>query len=437
MNTTEFSSSFSRDRAMEIAVAAAGHKFIHITRLRSPEARSHHFPAKTDAYSIALLDVTIDVSGALRLIEANGSNGASTSLSAGGDNNRAAHMCATLEARHPHGEKAVALLGHQAGFLLIPEFFRRAECFHEKVSGVRRSALRAPEEPLGDEDLTVVAGELGAIASHCAAQQGRLFYRGRPVVFGTNTNLVPELARQSRIHYHEGDTDLMTDFFHEGKLVPLIHDKYAQQRVAAGTGIVPLLCTEVYSRDACLSEVHRLRSSGTTLFLKMNGGSGGAGIEILPGRLTESKVKERWDALITSATQKYGPAIDKTIYPVRIFEFARSTDYLVAGKPHLWDLRVQCLISPGSVDVAPVLIRLCPEPFDERVFSRDSVVSNLTGREPSLRYVRSPWRAADCGTGSVLEQCGFTPEIYDRLLRACVAWCEHALSSDGHGKTST
>ena len=424
-----YSPSFSHGRAMEIAVAATGHKFVQLTALRSPHAQSHHLPAKTDDYSMALLDVTIDTSGALRLIEANGSNGALTSLTSEGDSARAAHMCATLQARHPGGGKGVALLGHQAGFLFLPEFFYRAECFHEKVSALQRSALRTSEEPLGDEELTVVVGELGAIANHCSGQDSRLFYRDRPVVFASNTNLVPELARRGRIAYDAGRTDLVTDFFHEGKLVPLIHDKCAQQQVAEGTGIVPLLNAEVYTHDDCLSEVRRLRSGGAALVLKMNGGSGGAGIEFLPPWLTESEIEERWEALITAAVKKYGPTIDKTIYPVRIFEFARSTDYKVAGNPHLWDLRVQCLISPGYVNVAPVAIRFCPGPFDDRVFSRDSVVSNMTGREPSLRFIRSPWRAADCGTGSVLESCGFTPKTYDRLLRACVAWCENALSN--------
>jgi hypothetical protein len=39
------------------------------------------------------------------------------------------------------------------------------------------------------------------------------------------------------------------------------------------------------------------------------------------------------------------------------------------------------MITPGAVEIAPAVIRLCPKPFDERVFSRNSVVSNLTGRE--------------------------------------------------------
>jgi hypothetical protein len=168
---------------------------------------------------------------------------------------------------------------------------------------------------------------------------------------------------------------------------------------------------------------------GNALVFKMNGGSGGAGIEFLPPWLTESEIEVRWDALVAGAVEKYGRTVEQTLYPVRIFEFARSTGYKVAGREHLWDLRVQCLIAPGSVEVAPAVIRLCPQPFDERVFARDSVISNLTGREASLRYMRSPWEAADSGAGTTLEYCGFTHRIYEHLIQAVVAWCEQAMAS--------
>lgn len=425
---TDLSTSTAHDRAIEIAVATAGHKFPQLSALRSPRALSHRFAAKTDDYSMVLLDVTLDTAGALRLIEANGSNAALSSLTATGDDSRAAHMCATLTAKYRGEERGVALLGHQAGFLHIPEFFARAGRFSEFVSAQWPTSLRGTDESLGDETVTVIAGELGAIAHHCAEKDGRLFYRDRPAVFATNTNLLPELARQGRISYRAGHAELSTRFFHEGKLVPLIHDKSAQQRVADGTGIVPLRHAAGHTRAECLAEATRLRNGGNALVLKMNGGSGGAGIEFLPPWLSDSEVEVRWDELVASAAKKYGAAVEQTLYPVRIFEFTRSTGYEVAGRSHLWDLRIQCLVTPGAVEVAPSVVRLCPEPFDECVFARGSVVSNLTGRPASLDFMRSSWQPADNGIGTTLESCGFTSSIYDRLLSACVAWCERAMA---------
>lgn len=417
---------------MEIAVAAAGHNFPQLTALRSPHASNHRFAANTDDYAIALLDVTLEHTGAIRLIEANGSNAALSSLTTSGDYARAAHMCATLAAKYRGDVKGVALLGHQAGFLHIPEFFNRAELFQNLVSAKWPSVLRAPSELLGDEEITVVPGELGAIARHCVERDGRLFYRDRLVVFASNPNLLPELARQGRLGYRAGHADLPTEFFHEGKLTPLIHDKSAQQRMADGTGIVPLRHADCYSRAECIAQTLRLHRGGNALVLKMNGGSGGAGIEFVPPWSTEPEIELRWDELVASAIKKYGPSVEQTLYPVRIFEFARSTGFQVAGRPHLWDLRVQCLIAPGTVDVAPAVVRLCPEPFDEHIFSRNSLISNLTGREASLRFMRSPWEPSESGAGTTLECCGFTPVIYEKLLHASVAWCERAMALSRH-----
>lgn len=416
-----------RKRAMELAVASAGHGFPRLTDLDTERAKRHRVQVASSDYAIVLLDVTLDTKGDLRLIEANGSNAALSSLTADGDEARAAHMAAAFEAKNKENKNGVALLGHQSGFLHIPEFFNRAGRFAERLEMRWNLELRDANERLGGECLTVIAGPLDLIASRCTESDGRLFYDGRSVLFATNTNLLPELARQGRIRHEGGRISLDTGFYHEGRLVPLIHDKSAQQVVADGTGIRSLVHADCDSPETCFACIQKFQKAELTAVLKMNAGSGGSGIEFVTPRLSKADIRQSWNRLLQSATIKYGQAVEETMFPVRVSEFTQSTPYRIGYSDHLWDLRVQCLISPGFIDVAPAVVRLCPEPFEQAAFSRNSVVSNLSGRTPSTQFMRSPWDVADDGSSNVLEACGIHGEIYNRLINACAAWCLNAL----------
>ncbi|MCB1088038.1 MAG: hypothetical protein KDM63_13390, partial [Verrucomicrobiae bacterium] len=61
-------------RALEIAAQTAGHGFPPLSRLRRHDGRAYDVESDTTDFGIALLDVTLDVNGNIRLIEANGSN---------------------------------------------------------------------------------------------------------------------------------------------------------------------------------------------------------------------------------------------------------------------------------------------------------------------------------------------------------------------------
>ena len=158
----------------------------------------------------------------------------------------------------------------------------------------------------------------------------------------------------------------------------------------------------------------------------MNAGSGGAGIEFFPPSMNEQEVRARLDMLVDSVLVKYGPNAERTLYPIRFFEFAQSTDYDLYGNKHLWDMRIECLINPGYIEVTPCVIRLCPAPFNRETFDRDGVVSNLTGREPTLRYMRAPSAIRKSRGYPVLKEIGVTAEILDRVIKSCAAWSEAA-----------
>jgi hypothetical protein len=158
----------------------------------------------------------------------------------------------------------------------------------------------------------------------------------------------------------------------------------------------------------------------------MNGGSGGTGIRFCPPWFDDSKRANELRLLVAGAAKKYGDNIEDTLFPIRTFEFVRSTGYALEDGQHLWDLRVQVLISPGKIQASPAIIRLCPEQFDPTLFTRDSVVSNLSGRPPSIQFMRSPWARNETDQTSVLEACGVEAARLDDMLTACVRWCERA-----------
>lgn len=410
-----------RSVALQLAVEATGHPFLPHAGLASPAAATYPktFTTRGNGFSFFLLDVTKTEDGKFRLIEANGSNGAATSAVTGNDAPRAKHMSLSFESKPKPGGRVVTLSAYQPGFLLIPEFFGRAGLFAEFLSHERPTNLRSAREELGDEVVSVVCDSIPNLADHIEQYDGRVYYKNRPVVFATNPNLLAELARRGVIGAAEGWYDIDTSFFHEGQCTPLVHDKGTQQEVAAGTGITPLDWEEGWSLAECAEIVKGFHARGQVAVAKMNAGSGGAGIEIIPPS-RNADTFPILQALTESARQKYGGEFLKTVFPIRIFEFARSTGFLLGGRAHLWDMRVQCLVYPGRVEVTPCVIRLCPEPFDEGSYARDCVVSNRTGRTPSMAFIRS---ALD---QSALRAAGLGDADLALLLESCAKWCEAA-----------
>jgi hypothetical protein len=111
----------------------------------------------------------------------------------------------------------------------------------------------------------------------------------------------------------------------------------------------------------------------------MNGGSGGTGIGFLPPNADAISIRSGLDELVADAEKKYAGNFKQTIFPFRLFEFARSSGYRLDDGDHLWDVRLHCLIWPDRIVVEPCILRLCPAPFDGLTYSREAVVNNLSG----------------------------------------------------------
>jgi hypothetical protein len=121
------------------------------------------------------------------------------------------------------------------------------------------------------------------------------------------------------------------------------------------------------------------------------------------------------------------------LFPLRGFEFVRSTGYPMADGGHVWDLRIGVLFEPGRAQVFPVSIRIAPDPFDEQSFhlARDQWVSNVGGRQVTLLKSGMDDEA--------LAAVGMTPEKLELAMRASLTWTLKAWDAamrDGGAKGS-
>lgn len=423
--------------AAELVLKTAGVPFPRLSRLGTtvddvPAAAIYraHFPASDiDGFSFFLIDVTVEEDGTIRLIEANTSNAALSSCGAG-DDDRALHMAQAFEHRVSPNAKVVALLAFQPGFIHLPEWFSRAAAFTRHLSCRRSVALRAWDEAPGQEDVTVICGPIPELADLVEMKDRAFFVHNREVAFMTNSNILPELVRLGKLAREQSGYACDLGVFHEGSAAALAHDKGLQQDLAFGTNIEPLAWREATSFTEALEALDWFADKNIVAMAKMNAGSGGAGIQPFTPDMAPKDRDRRLAALVESARHKHGATADETLYPIRFFEFAKARPYPLNGHGHLWDLRVQVLVRPGEISARACVVRLCPAPFDG-TFSWNSVVSNLTGRDPAhaMDHMRAPGAQRRSAGGTVLQGLGISDEDVHSILEGCAQWAMAAWRS--------
>jgi hypothetical protein len=187
---------------------------------------------------------------------------------------------------------------HWRAFRTGGEFFPRVDDFAERLEqrlGAGAVALRSAGEPLGEEPLSVVLGDVPAVAAHLHVdpRARRLLYRGRPVVFVGNPNLVPELVRTGQVRPgRAGAGDLDLRVFHAWRLVHLVHEKGRQQDLLQGTGIERLSYFEADSLEAARVRARALLTQGPVV-LKPNGASGGTGVHVVTPGMSDAELDAR------------------------------------------------------------------------------------------------------------------------------------------------
>jgi hypothetical protein len=382
-------------------------------------------PIRADGHALVVLDLIVNANGNLNLCEANGSNAAASSFGdPEGDTARAAHQVAAARHRIVTADTGVVLICYATGTGAIAEILARASLVTNEIAGLRPCRLTDASQELHGA-ITVVVDTVEVIARYITDVDGRLFYRGVEVVSIANPNLLPELVRCGTIRRDGPAYCIDTSVFHDGPLVELIHDKGAQQSIAAGTGITPLAYRICDDEEACVRAITEFNAAGNAVVAKMNGGSGGTGIEFFGPGCERTQIGAGLARLHQAAADRYEGAVEKSIWPIRIFTFAESTGYPVAGRHHLWDMRVVALISPGKVDLTFCGIRLCPEPFERGSFDKKTVLSNVTGRSTDLETTLSPLVEFGRPTAH-LKAGGVDEAALTRISKACARWCEAA-----------
>jgi len=397
-----------------------------------------------DDWGLVFLDVVIEAgSGDLVCHEVNGPNAVGTDALTGDSRFRAenearhtaqrARDCGYLDASGRLNQPVAALQAHVHSryFRTGGEFFPRVDHYASCVEAVlpgNRVAMRAASEPLGGEDIAVVFGDVAAVGAVLSVdpETRRFVYRGRPVVFIGNPNLLPELARLGRLA-RDGRRYLGADLhvLYGGRLVETIHDKGLQQSLLARTGIRPIEYFEAPTCEAALRQT-RMMLERRAVVLKPNAASGGTGVRVAVNEMSDREIETLIAEMIEDCRVKYGDDIERMVFPLRGFEFIRSTGYPMADGGHIWDLRIGVLFEPGRAHVFPVSLRIAPDPFDETTFHRvrDQWVSNVAGRQVTL---------LKSGMDDVtLAAVGMTPEKLDLAMRASLSWTLNAWDAAAH-----
>lgn len=430
------------DRLLRIVLAHWGD--IEEWKLADPAvAAARGFPRRVsvegvDEGGILFVDVTIDArTGSPVCHEVNGSNAVGSDALTGDSRGRAGievrHALRRIHAlglRGAEGRLArplVTIHAHQhwGAFRTGGEFYPRVGLFAEGLADLLPGVgmeVRGALEDLGDEDLSVVVGDVPSIGEHLEpALRGEGFlYRGRPVVFLGNPNLAVELLRRGRLRREDAriaGADLGS--FLCPRLLHLVHDKATQQALFEGTAIRPLACFEAWSRGEAIARTIEHLARGPFV-LKPNGGSGGTGVRVAVPSMDDAELRAVVDGVTADFAKKYGESSERVLFPIRGFEFVRSTGLPMEDGEHLWDLRVAVEFEAGMASLYPVSFRLTPAAFDERTFhlDRDQWISNVSGRKVTL--LRSGLDA------ETLHAVGMTDARLDEVLAACAAWTVNA-----------
>jgi hypothetical protein len=440
-----------------VRIALAGSGDIEEWRLGDADrARAKGYPRPfttpvLDDAGTVFLDVTLDhATGAPACHEVNGPNGVGSDALTGESSLRAAiearqaarrlRELALLDNDGAAREPVVTVHAHQhwSAFRTGGEFYPRVDRFCDALAGDlpgTRVRMRGAREELGDESVSVVVGDVPAVASGMSADETFGFrYRGRPVIFAGNPNLLPELTRTGKLPLptsNASGAELRS--FHAWRLARLFHDKARQQALLRGTGIEPLRCFVASTRDEAVERARGMLVDGPCV-LKPSAASGGVGVHALVPGMTTDEIAARVDAVIADYVAKYGPNAEAVVFPIGGFEFARSTGYPMADGAHLWDLRIAVLFESGTAWAFPVSMRMAPLPFDPRSYwlDRDQWVSNVSGRRSTL--LKSGL------DDDALAAVGFDDEMLDRVVTASVKWTTNAWDAStrdgGDGRTA-
>jgi hypothetical protein len=399
---------------MQILLASTG-DLTDETRL---SADAHFtFPGVAEP-TYLLLDLTVDYDDNIRLVEANTSNAGGSSV-AGRDLMRVGHEVGVMDSRGVVlTDDTIVLTPLSPDSRSSPEIMTRAAVRASLMTShfgmpVRLTSVDRADLPTG---VTAVYGGIPTMADDLSLDASGLRYRGRPVAFLNNPNVLVELARRMSVSAEHLIASLAShpaqpDPIHEGAKVALLGlDKLAQQEVVARAGSM----RRVFAEPASLGAAH-LADAAIAIARRYNGAiikpmaaSGGTGVIPVDPLVRAEDLIAEIEFAQDKLKAKYGAGWRSTC-PMAVFEFIDIRPALTPTGPRRWDLRVQVLATPEETVITPLSARLCPSPIGP-VLDRASTVNNLTGRT-----TREANRLA---VADLLDLTGFGSQVLDRFAGA-------------------
>jgi hypothetical protein len=374
-------------------------------------------------YTFCLPDVLVDVFGNFRFTEVNTSNGGLT-FTHHADAPRVEHQLDTLLARErPLIDGAVILVPRSPDTSLAPEIILRAQHFgavlRERI-GIEVH-VRDASNALPATGVTVVTGTIPKIVPELASEGAGLAFRGRPVSFFNNQNLLAALARREGRDLEELLDALAPGLIHEGTAMAKIGmNKALQQTLAEGTGIKPVVVRSGTGLDETVELALEMAASYGGAVIKPDAASGGTCVVMVDARHTRAEVERMLLEGAEKMLAKYGDGWAQTC-PMRVYEFvdARPAVHPVTGEAFRWDMRLEVLARPSETLVTPVLARTCPEPIGDLITPGNSM-TNLTGRVRGQNERLSP--------AELFERIGLSDDRLDALAAAVHRWVVNALA---------
>jgi hypothetical protein len=308
----------------------------------------------------------------------------------------------------------------------LAEVIARANVIRNCLGAILPCKLQRASDKVGDQGVTLILDTIANISQFCRIENDTLLFRGSNVLLACNSNLL--------FHLNDAPERSVVDAmcvakvasqFHDGCCLSVALDKVLQQKMAIGTGIRPLKTATAFTLDEAVKAVRAFGKMGLAAVAKVNSKSGASGVEFFPAaHVDEEHIRHRLELLTSlSSTSPKASIAD----PIGIFEFVESRHMQLCDGPHLWDIRVQVLIRPGSILAIPSIIRICPEPFHGE-FTRGSVVSNLSSRDPSLQFVRL------AGDTDCCQRIELSENRLESILQAVATWAQNAWKY-GHKKS--
>ena len=227
----------------------------------------------------------------------------------------------------------------------------------EEATGIATRVIDAGES-LPEHGIVVVAGTIPEIVGGLVRDGSTLRWGGRDVAFLNNQNLLAALARREGTDLTEAAAGLEPDLIHGGTTLAIVAmDKTLQQRLAAGTGMTPVVSQRTDGLEETVRIAYEMAQGFGGSVAKPDAASGGTSVVMVDHKHTRDQIAAMLRAGAEKMQAKYGDGWERTC-PMGVYEFVDAQPAIRAdGAPFRWDMRFEVRGDDEQVEVTPIIAR--------------------------------------------------------------------------------